>query len=907
MLEKSRRNELFNALGLPPAGQRLVMDAARHAPVRRVSSKGGGNVISFLQSRKMGCAIVTESRHLEFPAAVALEHNPDVLEYFAQPVRLQFDVMDGAGQSHHIDHIPDFLVVTEQRIWLRECKPQARLARLAQRYPWRYRFHPDHGWHAPLIEAWLAERGLGYEIFTEEQLSQRWVENTLLLEDYLALDCPPCPVDVTLRVHQLLAAHPYLYLAELYEQAHCKADDVFKLIADGQLITDMEEASLTEPTRCRVYRDRAVRQFESCRHAPVPLVLPGSIDLVVGTRLTYDGQPFTLAMIGTSKAVLTDAQGRSVEVSREVLEQLVAQQNVLAVDESVVQRDRAQLAHVSADKLKQALQRQQDLAQAGNELTRNQRRYKKAIQVARLAGADELIALIPRTSERGNRLSRLSLAQESAINQVIQLHYLQHPAPNAQYCHQQLRHLCHDQGITPPSYPTLIKRIKLLSQQQADRARHGNRVAYQNADFVNVLYVDTPVHGSRIFQYVHLDHTELDIELVSGKNGRHLGRPWLSLAIDAFSRRILALYLSYDPPSYRSNMMLLRDMVRRYHRLPQFMVVDNGADFRCDDFRLFCELMGIHLRYRPAGQPRSGSVMERIFGRVHSAYIHNLAGNTKAMRNVRSTTGKFLPSRLAQWDLQALYYGLDYWAFTFYDQEVHGTLGMSPKEAFDQSEAVSGVRENRLVTLTPDFLILTCPMVDRTGQRTIDRQRGIKVHNHFYYWTPEFSRPSLHGKKVPVRYDPWDSSTVYVQIDQRWHPARCKSLAALGRCTEKERQLLSQELLQHYRSSQLRAHDDLSVQRLQEFMRIFTPSGSVALALERQGENRSLYQDLHMAAVPHPRLISGPIEEFQLKGEVSPPAAAAEQISMNATVAPAPAALPAPGQPDDDIPDFDTF
>ncbi|AYH43129.1 hypothetical protein CDA09_06980 [Azoarcus sp. DN11] len=125
-----------------------------------------------------------------------------------------------------------------------------------------------------------------------------------------------------------------------------------------------------------------------------------------------------------------------------------------------------------------------------------------------------------------------------------------------------------------------------------------------------------------------MDHTELDIELVSLKTGKSLGRPWLSLAIDAFTRRIVGIYLSFDPPSYRSNMMLLRDIVRRHRRLPQFIVVDNGADFRSEDFKHFAELMRIHVRYCPAGNPRHGSVMERIFGRIHTEYIHNLAGNT---------------------------------------------------------------------------------------------------------------------------------------------------------------------------------------------------------------------------------------------------------------------------------------
>ena len=48
---------------------------------------------------------------------------------------------------------------------------------------------------------------------------------------------------------------------------------------------------------------------------------------------------------------------------------------------------------------------------------------------------------------------------------------------------------------------------------------------------------------------------------------------------DAYSRRFLAVYLTFDPPSYRSVMMVLRICVQRFGRLPQILVVDGGREF----------------------------------------------------------------------------------------------------------------------------------------------------------------------------------------------------------------------------------------------------------------------------------------------------------------------------------------
>lgn len=846
MLSNNDRECLIERIGLPVAGRRLVLDAAKYAPVRQVSSKGGGNVITPFQSKKMQRTVETESRHFEFPAAVSFEYDRDVLEYYPQPCQLKFEVIDADGEIHQINHTPDFLVIGERSIVLEERKPWSKLERLALQYPWRYQLDLDGQWVAPLIAQWLADRGIAYRIRTERDIPQRRIENILLLEDYLDPAAPPCPVDIAQRIHAALAEDAVLYLAELYEKLNCRADDVFKLIADGQLVSDIDVAPLEDPYRCRVFRDTAVREFEHARLHPAPHAIPGVVDIRVGAHLDYDQQHYTVVMVGGKKAVLQSDDGKSVDVAMDTLERLAFNQDLVA--RGTDQLEPLRLSDFTEEELKVALSRMNSLEHV-TKPNRSQRRHLKALALAKLTGTDELVALVPRLRHRGNRLPRLDEAQEDAMQYVIKEHYLTSAAPNAKHTHKLLKALCTERGIQTPSYPTLISRIKSIAQQTADRARHGNRVAYQNSEFVHVLYANTPVHGSRFMQYVHMDHTELDIELISLKTGKRLGRPWLSLAIDAYTRRIVGIYLSFDPPSYRSNMMLLRDMVRRYRRLPQIIVVDNGADFHSHDFDRFANLMGIHVRYRPAGRPRHGAVMERIFGRTHTEFIHNLAGNTKATKNVRQTTGKFLPSRLAEWCLEYLYYGLEYWAFKYYDTEIHSALGMTPREACERSSLNAGQRSHRIVTLTRDFLILTCPTVGRRGERKVDRQRGIKVHNHFHYWCPELRDPNLHGKKVPVRYDPWDASTIFVQINKHWIAAHCKALVGHGQMTEKERQLIADELCGRFR---LAEDEEPSPQRLKEFLRIFTPEGAANLAFERQQENRELYEHLGLGAITPP-------------------------------------------------------
>lgn len=508
-----------------------------------------------------------------------------------------------------------------------------------------------------------------------------------------------------------------------------------------------------------------------------------------------------------------------------------------------------------------------------------------------------MLALVPHTDARGNRTARLTEAQDEILNNVIETHWRSHEAINYKACYRILKTACDEAGIKAPSYPTLIARIKAEETAHDLRVRHGKRMAYQMGEFVDVLYANTPVHGSRPFQYVHIDHTQLDIELVSSRTGKPLGRPWLSLAVDAWSRRVVAIYLTFDPPSYHSVMMVIRDMVSRFGRLPEFIVVDNGRDFMSSAFETFLQVMGVHLRFRPAGQPRHGAVLERMFGRAHSEYVHNLPGNTKATKNVRMVTGKHLPVNFAEWTLEAMYFGLEYWATEYYDNERHPALDCSPREAFRRGLKESGSRPQRQILFNQDFLIATCPPVDRGGVRLVNRQRGVKVNDQLY-WHPEFRDPRIAGQSLPVRYDPWDASSVYVRFKDRWLHATCRNLVGLGQLTELERRALTEE---YTRRSGADANDAQASQRLREFMQVFTPEGALAAALERQQENKSLYNTLQVGSI-NP---VAPLKKFSLTKETSSTAPSMAEDRSSPSI-PSSGSLPEATAPQT-LPDFDTF
>lgn len=322
--------------------------------------------------------------------------------------------------------------------------------------------------------------------------------------------------------------------------------------------------------------------------------------------------------------------------------------------------------------------------------------------------------------------------------------------------------------------------------------RQGRRAAYAHAEFYFALHPTTPRHGDRPFEIGHIDHTELDVEVVCSHTGRPLGRPWMTILTDAFSRRGLSIYLTFDEPSYRSCMMVLRACVRRHSRLPQILVIDGGPEFQSTYFETLLARYEVTKKTRPPAQARFGSICERLFGTTNTQFIHNLRGNTQITRNVRQVTKSVSPQEHAVWTLGALEERLSEYVFEVYDTVVHPALSLSPRDAFTVGLESSGLRAQRTIPYDADFLIATLPTTPKGTARVV-AGRGMKV-NQIHYWSDRFRNPAVEGTSVPVRYDPFDVGTAYAFVVRQWVPCYSEYHTILQGKSEKEILLASHEL-----------------------------------------------------------------------------------------------------------------
>ena len=398
--------------------------------------------------------------------------------------------------------------------------------------------------------------------------------------------------------------------------------------------------------------------------------------------------------------------------------------------------------------------------------------------------------------------------------------------------------------------------------------REGMRAAYPFKDYVHEPERTVSRHGEYAWSMAHLDHTELDLVLCDSRTGQPLGKCWLTLLILSHPRRIASFYLTFDPPSYRSCMMALRLCVKRYGRLPTAITVDGGPEFHSVYFEQLLALYRVRKHQRPAAEPRFGSPQERLFGALETEFLYHLLGNTQATREPRTATKATDPKRLAVWTLPKLAERVGQWADGEYETIRHPALGMTPREAYELSMKRDGERAHKSIEYDETFLKATFPTT-RKGTAKVEPGVGVRM-NYLDYWCEAMRDPTVEGTQIKVRYDPFDVSVGYAYIDGRWRTCVCPYTEFAG-CSERELQLLTEELRKRNRLHAGREHIEVTQKQLATFRRENTDIETILRQQRHDRETRAALVVLEGGKRPPTQSPIEPLqaEEGKLEQEAS--------------------------------------
>ncbi|MBI3130473.1 MAG: DDE-type integrase/transposase/recombinase [Acidobacteria bacterium] len=881
MLSDQERQSLYQELSIPHQGCQLVERARVNAPVRKVKSSGR-NVVTHYASRKMNRLVSLESRHVEFPAAILYEHDNSILEFYPQPVALDLWLdSDESTDKYRLQHTVDFLAITKDRIFLDEWRQDERLKRIMKEQPGRYRFDGTH-WSYPALEAELAKKGITYRLRAASELPGHRAENLRFLSDYLNVQTPQVGELPLAALTRLLAETPVWDLIDLInagvaDHGSFTSDDIYKAIAEGHLYFDFEGDLLGDTDRAVVYRDKAAFAFhQSLGGSPTELVERLDATLEIGAKVHYEGNSFEVALMGKDHVVLMGG-GKTTELSLDVVLKLHDEGRLTILNahptspsrphpveypgpqqmEKIVQRlDWLETAKIAPDAVPISI--------------RTLQRMRRRMRLADDSILDRHLALADGYARCGNRNRKLPEEILALVHHVIDRLYNKQNGPNKAAAYHLLKSAmvgiqspgldegtlalasAIPSGTRPPSKKTFLREI---AKRESVLAREGSRSAYQKAPIVDYLEREVPIHGYRPFEQVHIDHTPLEILARSPEERDSIGGVWLTLAIDAATRKVLGFYLAFEAPSYKSTMMVLRDLVLRHHRMPDLLVLDNGADFTSHQLRRLCRVCGCSIRHRPKGRARHGSVLERFFGTLHTQMIHRLDGNTQAYKRHRLMTPAVNPNRFVSWTLVALHGLMEHFFEKLYGTENHPALGESPNEHFERRMVETGARLMKRMEYNRSFLVETCPEADGGPTRVVDNLRGVKV-NHHWYWDDALSARDLSGKEVQVRVDPWDPRVVYVLIGQFWVECRSKLHALMKNYTEIELRYAVEQLRKRHGVKK----KDMTPERLAEWMRAYDVASFDPRLAKQQSEMKYLYRSLGLTEIndplnPHPKAV----------------------------------------------------
>lgn len=386
------------------------------------------------------------------------------------------------------------------------------------------------------------------------------------------------------------------------------------------------------------------------------------------------------------------------------------------------------------------------------------------------ASGETVSALVPAAPSGGKGKGRLAADREAIIATTIEEAYLTPQKRTAQRIVEEVRRRCYRAQLPPPADNTVRRRLRALRADDTLRRREGARRARQQFDPVPGTF-PPPAWPLAVVQ---IDHTPVDLIVVDEQYRRPIGRPYLTLAIDVYSRCIPGFCLSLEPPSAVSAGLCLAHAVldkdawlaQRHLKgpwpiwgKPDGIHLDNGAEFHSEALRRGCEQHGIAIVHRPMQRPHYGGTIERVLGTLMQL-THQLPGTTFSNLTERGTYDaegravltlaeleKWLTIAITQYYHHTWHRGLEGVPLVHYEAAILGTpeapgRGYPPK-----------IRDARALLI--DFL----PVMRRSLQRF-----GF-ILDHIPYYSPAL-RPLL-GKQEQrttylIRRDPRDLSRIYV-------------------------------------------------------------------------------------------------------------------------------------------------
>jgi putative transposase len=259
---------------------------------------------------------------------------------------------------------------------------------------------------------------------------------------------------------------------------------------------------------------------------------------------------------------------------------------------------------------------------------------------------------------------------------------------------------------------------------------------------------DTDRKVGKIFR--HFEHeesnecwqidTQHSLYLPDPENLDKRKKVYLIAMIDDHSRRIMHAEFFFEERYPRLERCVQKAVLK--YGLPRILYCDNGSVYNAKQFQVICARMGTKLIHAKPYSPESKGKIEKFFQYVDSGFTGEA--------NLLINQGKLQ-------SLQQLNTYLRSWLET-YDSRIHRTTKQTPKQRYEAR--TDHIRHLSAEQLQEIFLW--------EEERTVRKTSVVEIEGNFYDVDS-----ALRGKKIQVRYNPFDLSLIQIwKDDQRYADAK---------------------------------------------------------------------------------------------------------------------------------------
>lgn len=302
-----------------------------------------------------------------------------------------------------------------------------------------------------------------------------------------------------------------------------------------------------------------------------------------------------------------------------------------------------------------------------------------------------LASLVRSAPKGGEDTSRLDPRVEGIVQSVVNGEGLTLQKRTPIKLHEEIERRCKALKLTSPHINTTRNRMKSIPRAIYIGSRNG-----KNAGAAFEPVPGTFDEAKWPLQIIQIDHTPLDVIVVDDDERKPIGRAFLTVAIDVYSRAVVGYFISLDHPGdYSVGLCLVDAILPKDAKLAKYRIntqcpvygkphtvhADNAGEFRGYMLKRACENRTIDMQWRPVKKPRYGGHIERLCGTLNHM-LKDVKGATFSnpkQRGEYDSDGNavFTYNELSEWLAVVIY--------SIYHVRVHSGIGTSPMYRYEEA------------------------------------------------------------------------------------------------------------------------------------------------------------------------------------------------------------------------------